>query len=247
MSEVNTPPADTPSAVAASLYPDGGAAAGAAETPIAPVGEGAATTPDADTTGGADTLSGSETAAAAGADSLPGSDTQPGTDSVVGSESLSADSYTLSLPEGFVADDALLGSAKSLFAELGIPADKAQPLVDFYAKAATDAAAANAAAFTAQQTEWLAEINAMPEFQGEARATSLQAIGRVLDEYGSPEAKAALDAYGMGNNPALARLFHNVAKALSEGTIVPASRPAAGARQAPRSVGEMLYPSTQPN
>ncbi len=86
----------------------------------------------------------------------------------------------------------------------------------------------------------------MPEFQGEARATSLQAIGKVLDEYGSPEAKAALDHFGMGNNPALVKLFHGIATALSEGTIVPASRPAS-TRSAPRSVGEMLYPSTQSN
>lgn len=221
--------------VAASLYPTGGGDAAAGEAPVVPVGEAAV---GADTTGGTDTVAGAETA--------PGTDSQPGTDSVSGeATTLSADSYTLALPEGFVADDALLGDAKSLFASLNIPATAAQPLVDFYAKAATDAAAANAAAFTEQQTAWVSEINAMPEFQGEARATSLQAIGKVLDEYGSPEAKAALDAYGMGNNPALVRLFRGIATALSEGTIVPASRPAA-ARQGPRSVGEMLYP-TQPN
>lgn len=245
MSETNTPPAipslDTSVAaegsVAASLYPTGGGDGGVGEGPIAPVGEAAV---GADTTGGTDT--------GAGAETTPGTDSQLGTDSVAGdATALSADSYTLSLPEGFTADDALLGDAKSLFASLNIPATAAQPLVDFYAKAATDAAAANAAAFTEQQTAWVNEINTMPEFQGEARATSLQAIGKVLDEYGSPEAKAALDAYGMGNNPALVKLFHGIATALSEGTIVPASRPAGQGRQAPRSVGQMLYPDSKSN
>ncbi len=160
-------------------------------------------------------------------------------------ETSSAPAYDLKLPEGFTADDALLTDAQAVFAEVGVPADKAQALIDLYTKAATKANEAALAAYTTQQTEWLATINAMPEFQGATKETSLQAIGRLWDIYGTPEAKEALNLHGIGNNPALAKFMLNLANALDEGVSVPAGRPAPNANaRGPhgKSIGQLLFP-----
>lgn len=263
----NTPaPAGTPGAT---LYPDGGGTGGAATTPLVPAGERGASGSDTQAApagtetqaapAGNDTLTGSDTTT--GSDTLTGADTNGGTDAGTGgndtieggagNDSLTADSYKdkLSLPAEFVADEAMMGEAATLFADLGVAPEKAQGLLDLFAKVTKANADKATADFQTQQTGWVNEINALPEFQGEARATSLQAIGKVFDEYGTPEARAALDAFGTGNNPALVKMFHNIAKALSEGTPTSPGRPtntgadgkpAASARG--KTVGQRLYP-----
>lgn len=259
-SGVDSSPAPTGSA-AASLYPDGGGQGGASAAPVAPAGEASVTAPS-----GADTLSGGEGAdtlvGGQGADTVSGADTASsteagadGNDTLSGNDApdaLTVESYKdLTLPEGFVVDDALMTTAKTTFAELGIPPDQAPKLLDLYATAAKAANAQAAEAFQAEQTAWVNEIHAMPEFQGEAQATSLQAIGRVLDEYGTPEARAALDANGTGNNPALVKMFFKIAQALSEGPPTGQGRPApTGADGRPvslkgKTIGQRLYPDQQ--
>lgn len=268
MSEANTTstgadlspaPAGTPGAT---LYPDGGGTGGAASAPVVPAGERGVPGSDTQTA-----PAGTETSTApAGTDSVSGADTGTGTDTgtstdagtsgndsiagEAGADSLTADSYKdkLTLPAEFVADDAMMGEAASLFADLGVAPDKAQGLLDLYAKVTKANMDKATADYQAQQAAWMKEIDAIPDFQGEARATSLQAIGKVLDEYGTPEARAALDAFGTGNNPALVKMFHNIAKALSEGTPTTQGRPApTGADGKPagqrgKTIGQRLYP-----
>ncbi len=242
---LGTDPAPAGSAGAA-LYPDGGGANGAASAPLAPKGD-VTVTDSQSAPSGEETSAGTSTEG--GADSVGGNETTPGADSQPGADSLSADSYPdLKLPEGFVVDDALFTSAKTTFAELGISPEIAPKLLDLYATVSKAVNAQATESHAAQQTAWTTEINAMPEFQGEARAKSLQAIGKVFDEYGTPEARAALDAFGTGNNPALAKMFHHIASALSEGSPTSQGRPAPVGKdgkpisQSGRTIGQRLYP-----
>ncbi len=136
--------------------------------------------------------------------------------------------------------------AKAIFLEAGIPKDKAQGVVDLYTKAATAAQARAQAAFDTQQTEFLSTINAMPEFQGATRETSLTAISKVLDEYG-PDAKTGILSNPLvGNDPAMVRFMLGVANALSEGTPASGGRPAPNGRDgrsnAGKSMGQTLFP-----
>lgn len=160
-------------------------------------------------------------------------------------------SYELSLPEGFAVDDGLMTEARDAFAAAGVPADKAQSLLDIYTKASQSALTAAQTAFETQQSEWLTTINSMPEFQGSTREKSLTAIGKLFDDYGTPEAKDALNMAGVGNHPALVKFIHSIASVLSEGTSVPGGRPVNpgpnGQRGgAGRSLGQTLFPD-QPN
>lgn len=257
MSEAHTPPATgfgtepaSPGSAGAALYPDGGGAGGAATAPVVPAGESQTAPAGTDTvTGGAGTDTVSGTDITSGTDTTSGADTQSGADTTSGTDALTVDSYKdLALPEGFVLDDALMTTAKASFAELGIKPDLAPKLLDLYATVTKAVNAQATQEFATQQTAWTTEINTMPEFQGEARATSLQAIGKVFDEYGTPEARAALDAFGTGNNPALVKMFLRMANALSEGTPTTQGRPAATgkdgkpASQQGKTIGQRLYP-----
>jgi hypothetical protein len=218
------PPAASPADI---LYPQGEAEASAAgvsaEEGDAPSGE------------------------AAGSDSTPAPAGEETTGGDSGTDALAA-SYELSLPEGFEADDALMASARSAFAEAGVPADKAQSLMDLYANTVRANAQKELDSFNSTQTEWANEINALPDFQGPTRAKSEQMIGAFLDEYG-PEAKAGiLSDPRVGNNPALVKLILSAAKVLAEGSATPVGRPAPndgnGRPTKGRSVADILYPNS---
>lgn len=220
------PPAASPADI---LYPQGGdagtAAGVSAEEGDAPSGEAA----------------GSE----AGGDSTPAPAGEESTGGDSSSDALAA-SYELSLPEGFEADDALMASARSAFASAGVPADKAQSLMDLYANTVKANAQRELDAFTSTQAQWADEINALPDFQGPTRAKSEQMIGAFLDEYG-PDAKAGiLSDPRVGNNPALVKLILSAAKVLAEGSATPVGRPAPndgnGRPTKGRTVASILYP-----
>ena len=231
---------------------------------LPPVAENAPTLASAlypeETTSGA----GEETTAAAesepGADSVPGEDSTPGSDSISGSDSLTADSYTFTLPDNIQVNDALLGEAKSFFAAAGIAPETATSLVQTLVPKLLEGqvqALANAQQeqFNQLQATWVGEINAMPEFKGEARKASEAAIASALDAFGPTVqreaadgtkktvnlAREAMDITGAGNNPAIVQLVLSMAKALSEGSPTGLGRPAG--RQAPRTLGGVLYPT----
>jgi hypothetical protein len=158
-------------------------------------------------------------------------------------------------------NDALLGEAKGLFATAGIAPEAAASLVQtLVPKLLEGQVAALAAAqqeqYTNLQSSWVAEINALPEFKGEARKASEAAIASALDTFGPTVqreaadgskktvnlAREAMDITGAGNNPAIVQLVLSMAKALSEGSPTGLGRPAG--RNAPKTLGSVLYPTS---
>lgn len=154
---------------------------------------------------------------------------------------LTAESYTITLPEGVVLDDTLMGEFKSLAATAKLDPASAQPLMDLYVKAMNQAQAQVAQ----EQGAWLAASNALPEFQGEMRKTSLATIGRAFDEYGTAEVQQVFAASGVGNHPAVVSMFLKMARALGEGAPVLAGTPAAQGRNgrpaAGATPGQIMY------
>jgi hypothetical protein len=253
MSEAPTTPTTTSAPAPAAIAPASSLYAASGETTTtAPAGEATVaggegtdtiTAPTGEQTvpgaAGADALAGESTTAPAGEATVPAGE--------AGADSIAAPEYSFTLPEGFTQDATLDTEAKKVFAEAGVPADKAQGLVDLFAKALKTSSETQVAAHNAQQATWLTEINALPEFTGPTRETSLASIGRLFDEYGTPEARAAMNLHGIGNNPALAKMMAKVAAALTEGTPAPGGRPPTqqnGARKA-TTVGGSLYPDAK--
>lgn len=233
-----TPSASSPAAV------EGGAPSTAAAPSLADsLGLGADESPSAAASGEPATPASAEAGEGASGDAEAPTPS-PASDNTDTPPPIDPASYEFTFPEGFTVDDTVLTDARSVFAELGIPKDKAQSLADLFVKAQEGAQAAATAAFETQQAANLETLNSMPEFQGPTREKSLQAIGRVLDEYG-PDAKAGiLSNPAVGNDPALARFILKMAQALSEGEPASPGRPAPNGRDgrslANRTLAERL-------
>ncbi len=155
-------------------------------------------------------------------------------------------SYEFTFPDTFTPDEVFLTDARKEMAAAGVPKDKAQGLVDLYINARTAENTAAEAAFIAQNTEWMAELDAHPDFiPGPTRDKALALVGRVFDEHGK-EAREAFQNPAIGNNPAVAKFMLSIAKALSEGEPSPAGRPApTGKDGKPTPKGfNLSYPNT---
>ena len=159
--------------------------------------------------------------------------------------SLTVDSYKdLKVPDTIQVDEALLGDFKTTLADAGVDPAKAPALLGVYEKALVAQKAADDAAILAQDAQWQRELSTLPEFQGERRAQSSTIIGRAIDEFGTPEVRSTLDAYGLGNNPALARFILRLASAATEGTpTIPGNPPPTTKDGKPlsRTLGARLY------
>lgn len=154
---------------------------------------------------------------------------------------LTVESYVdLKVPETIAVSEPILGEFKTLAVELGVTPEAAQKLVEFYGKAATAAAEAPLAAWTATQTEWKTTLDAMPEFQGERRAQSLAVLGSAIEEYGDASVREAFDMTGLGNHPGLVKMLYSMALALGEGAPLPQGKPAEPT--AKRTPAQILYP-----
>lgn len=216
--------------------------------------EGESSTPGADTStdstegGGNDTLA-SDTSSASN-DSVSG-DTP--NDSVSGDDTTAADSTsaapdysTLTLPEGFTPDDALMGQFKEEAAKANLDPKVAQNMLGLAANLMQKQSENQLAAFQDQQRTWQAEVLATPEFTGDAnRSRSTALLGRVLDEYGTPEVRQQFDATGLGNHPAVVKMMLKMAEALTEGE--PTRTPSGpAAKLGGKSLGAVLYGNPTP-
>jgi len=150
--------------------------------------------------------------------------------------------YDLKLPETFQADEPSLSELTALAAEAKLPPEQAQKLVDLHVKATEAFVAQQQQAFQALQTQWVSEINALPDFATPAqREASLRSIAGVLDEFGSPDVRAAFEMTGAGNNPHIVNFVLKVSKALSEGAPTPQGAPP-NSKTPTQSLSDRLYP-----
>lgn len=154
-----------------------------------------------------------------------------------------AEDYKVTLPSTVTVDPALMSEFQTLALTVKLPPSVAQKMADVFTSAVTKQNEANLAAFTEVQSRWVSEVNRMPEFTGEAaKAQSLAAIGRVLDEFGSQEVRSIMEQTGAGNNPAVVKMFLQLSSALNEGRTTPQGRPP-NSRQ-PRTPGQIMFPNS---
>lgn len=151
-------------------------------------------------------------------------------------------SYTITLPENFTVDDAIMSDFRKAAAAAKLDNSAAQGLMDLYVKSSTAAAVAQDAAFTQLRAQMKAEVDKMPEFIGEAREKSLQTIGRAIDEFGDPSVREALETNLLGDHPGFIRMILNMSSALVEGAPTLIGKPAGQGNQR-KTLGQTLYPN----
>jgi hypothetical protein len=136
-------------------------------------------------------------------------------------------------------DPEIGGEFVELVNKFSLPRDAVAGLVALQEKAMKANSEAGSRDWNDMQTKWVNEIKNDAEIGGNKWPEVQTKIGQLLDTYGSPELREALDLTGAGNNPAVARFMSKVASVLSESGHILASMPAKGEK----SAAELLYPN----
>ena len=84
------------------------------------------------------------------------------------------------LPDGVTLDEKTMGEAKTLFADLKLPQEGAQKLVDFYTTKANELATAPYQQWVDMQTAWRKEVMADPELGGDNFPKTRQALAALI-------------------------------------------------------------------
>jgi len=138
-------------------------------------------------------------------------------------------------PEGFQVDDTALGEFKTLAASMSLTKDQAQKLVDFRAAQHQQ----HMAALDRQAERWVQEARSDNEFGGNDFAKNIAIADRAIATYGTPELRALLNQYGLGNHPELVRFAYRVGQTVTEPGPVNTTSPQSGSADH----AEILYPS----
>lgn len=139
------------------------------------------------------------------------------------------------LADGLPIDEAGLAALKEFAAKSSLAPEAVQGFLDLYAgqvQAQYEAHAAEVAA-------WAEAVKTDPEIGGDKLNASLATAHKARDAFGTPELVEVLDAYGLGNHPAVVKFFVNAGRAISEDVLVQGSSGAAPTRNA----AQVLFPS----
>ena len=124
-------------------------------------------------------------------------------------------------PENFEAPPEQVDGYKKWALEQGLSVSQAQAALDFHLSdlqtLKDSLLESSKPTFTQQVKEWETQTYALPEFQGEGKAHSTAIIGRMIDEFGTPDLRKAMDATGAGSHPAFVQFVLNMANVLTEG------------------------------
>lgn len=148
------------------------------------------------------------------------------------------EAYTFELPDGVELNADISAEFTTIAKELEMPQEKAQAVVDLGVKLAQGWATAQAEAIEAVQAEWRATAEADPEIGGDKLAESLAASKRVLDKFGNEAFRQVLEDTKLGDHAEVIRFMANVAKVISEDSMV---TPSGTAAAAPKSHAERIF------
>lgn len=146
----------------------------------------------------------------------------------------------LKIPDGFELDEATSGKFLETFNNQELsPEARAQALLDLHAEVLTSASEANSQAWTEMQDQWQNEVRSDPEIGGQKLQTTLTSVGKLLDQFGTPELRSVFDLTGAGNNVHMVKFLASIASHLTESSSAVQGSPAG----AQASLAERMYPS----
>jgi len=146
------------------------------------------------------------------------------------------------IPETFKLDETLSTEFLKVATDANLPKEQAQALLKLHVTQMTAAQEAAASAWNATQDAWQNAVKADPEIGGAKLPTVLANCAKAIEEFGSPEVKAALDQTGAGNHPAIIKMLNKMAEALVvEGRPVVPPNNSRAAPNRPQTLGGALY------
>lgn len=136
----------------------------------------------------------------------------------------SIDAKSFKLPEGFQASDEAIQNFIGVVSDEKLaPQERAQKLLDMHVSALQSAAEGPIKTWNDIHEKWISEIASNKEFgtgnpKSPIKPEVAASIGKVFDQYGTPELRNVLSLTGAGNNPEIVSFMSKIAKVLTEGS-----------------------------
>ena len=147
------------------------------------------------------------------------------------------------VPEGFELPDDLKDEFTSILSDKDLSdKERAQKLIDMQTNHMSKQAEERSQQWEETQKEWISQLKNDKEFGGANFEANVQVAQNAIEQFGGEELKQALDMSGMGNNPALVKMFAQVGRQISEAPVVDGKAPT---REA--SLADVLYSNSNNN
>lgn len=160
-----------------------------------------------------------------------------GTPKTKGDEPAVPEAYTFQMPEGMELD----ADAAAEFSAIAKDRKFTQEEADKFTKVAISMRERDAARYLDMVDGWVNEVKTDKEIGGDKLQATLATTKKVMDTFGTPELKEALEKSGYGNHPAFIKFVHQVGTHLSEDVFVKGGNTAPNAEDA--GVASRLFPS----
>lgn len=145
--------------------------------------------------------------------------------------------------EGLTADDPHFQKFLELHNDAALsPKDRAMKLLDLQKEVLKSVSEKGTQDFIKMQEDWREQVIKDPEFANGKLEPALGGISKLLDRFGSPEAREAFDFTGAGNHPAIIKFLAKVSTLLNEPAGDPDRvRPGSG----PTDPAKLIYTNTK--
>ncbi len=124
--------------------------------------------------------------------------------------------YEIKMPDGVKMNEELLAEVTPLFRDARLSPAQAQVVADAYMKTQADAIEA----FSNQTKDWAKQSKEDKEIGGKNYEQNIALAHKGFKAFGSPEALAVFEAYGLGNHPEVLRTFMRIGSAIGEGSTI---------------------------
>lgn len=154
------------------------------------------------------------------------------------------------IPDGMMINEGILERFSEFSKNADLSQDAAQQAVDLVADLQTENMKAILAAHQQQQEDWNTEIKQDKELGGARLEQTMATVVAAQKQFGDEQLNNILQPYdqdsnpdgmGLGNHPAVIRLFHRIGKAISPDN----PGPDAGKALSPQEQLQALYPNTK--
>lgn len=139
-----------------------------------------------------------------------------GTPKTPAAEPVVPESYAFDMPEGMELDTAAAEQFTAIAKEFKLTQDQASKFTGI----AVAMQQRQAEQYASTVAGWAETVKSDKDMGGDNLPATLASTRKVMDTFGTPELKAALDSSGYGNHPEFIRFVNKIGKSLSEDTFV---------------------------
>lgn len=139
----------------------------------------------------------------------------------------------------FAVDPVIGQELTAIVNEHGIPRNAVAALIGLQEKTMLANSEKSSREWDTLQEKWATEAKKDPEIGGDNWAKTHNQLGQLLDKFGSPEVRQALDVTGAGNHPAIIKFMSKIASQFSESGFISGN----SAADSGLTLAQKMYPN----